>query len=120
MAKWCPAIGETVTYLHCLDCDEKACRNEDTVQRNGEERKWTNMPDVNNSKLFAVVMKHGENDFEVWQPDLSEGRLETLSSTIRAFGKDNGCSIRGTLLNIAREISTMEAYVETSEEGEPI
>lgn len=38
MSKECPATGEVVLYLECLECDDKVCRTQDRPRMTNEEK----------------------------------------------------------------------------------
>ena len=45
MGRYCPVYGIKVTYMDCLDCEEKKCKNKNGGNKNGSER---NFPDRSN------------------------------------------------------------------------
>ena len=52
--------------------------------------------------MEAIIYKHGDNDFELWQLD-SPTKVLTEIEVILDRYRDTGCSVRGTAEEIANE-----------------
>ena len=42
MGRYCPIYSIKVTYMDCLDCEEKKCKNKNGGKENGSRRNFTN------------------------------------------------------------------------------
>lgn len=54
-------------------------------------------------KIAGIIYKHGENDFSIWIPDLTESENEVFNSSLEKF-VDSGCSTRGSKQEVIAEI----------------
>lgn len=57
----------------------------------------------NVTKIAGIVYKHGENDFSIWLPDLTESENKEINSFLEKF-TDSGCSARGSKQDVLGEI----------------
>lgn len=53
--------------------------------------------------MEAIIYKHGDDDFELWQLDLPTKAME-LIETILDHYRDTGCSVRGNSRQIGYEL----------------
>lgn len=57
----------------------------------------------NTAKIAGIVYKHGENDFSIWLPDLTESENKEINNFLEKF-VDSGCSTRGSKQDVITEI----------------
>jgi len=63
--------------------------------------------DCMNPRLAAVIYQHGYNDIELWQLDLPDSAVTEIEAILNKY-VDTGCSVRGTVGEIAEELKWAE------------
>lgn len=53
--------------------------------------------------MEAIIYKHGDDDFELWQPDLPTEALMEIETILDHY-RDMGCSVRGNSRQIGYEL----------------
>ena len=53
--------------------------------------------------IAGIVYKHGENDFSIWLPELTESENKEINKFLEKFA-NSGCSTRGYKQDILKEI----------------
>lgn len=53
--------------------------------------------------MEAIIYKHGDDDFELWQLDLPTEAMELIETILDQY-RDTGCSVRGTANDIKEEL----------------
>ena len=54
--------------------------------------------------IYGIIFKHGENDLELWEGFSLTEEEENIISEILMRHDTEGCSVRGTREEIAREL----------------
>lgn len=57
----------------------------------------------NKTKIAGILYKHGENDFSIWFPELTESENKEINSFLENF-VNGGCSLRGSKQDVFDEI----------------
>ena len=53
--------------------------------------------------MYAIIYKNGEDDYEVYQPDLPQKVVDEIQEILDKYVND-GCSVRGTLKEVCDEL----------------
>lgn len=53
--------------------------------------------------LEAIVYRHGENDFELWELDIPQTAIDEIETILNKY-RHRGCSVRGTGREIGLEL----------------
>ena len=56
--------------------------------------------------MEAIIYKHGDDDFELWQLDLPSEAVALIETVLDQY-RDTGCSVRGTSRQIGDELREM-------------
>lgn len=56
--------------------------------------------------FYSVIFKHGNDDYSLWNPELSENQMKKLSDLLEEF-QNNGSSIRGSKEDILAELKNI-------------
>ena len=57
----------------------------------------------NLTTIVGIIYKHGENDFSIWLPELTESENKKINKFLEKFA-DSGCSTRGYKQDILEKI----------------
>ena len=57
----------------------------------------------NKTKIAGILYKHGENDFSIWFPELTESENKEINSMFENF-VNGGSSLRGSKQDVLDEI----------------
>lgn len=56
--------------------------------------------------MEAIIYKHGDDDFELWQPNLPTEALREIEMILDRY-RNTGCSVRGNSRQIGYELKEM-------------
>ena len=56
--------------------------------------------------MEGIIFRNGENDFELWLPDIPKEALDEIETILMRYN-DTGYSVRGTREDIAEEIKSL-------------